>query len=92
MKAIRLLPLTFVLAAFMPRLVRSIGKKSVYIYSSFITVAGGVIIFFAPAGQISGSRSRYIRNFENEKKPRTRSSGITAQSGFDEIASATAER
>jgi glucuronide carrier protein len=46
------LALTFVLAAFMPRLVRTLGKKRVYIYSSFITVAGGVIIFFAPAGQI----------------------------------------
>ena len=43
------LVLTFVLAAFMPRLVRSIGKKRVYIYSSLISVAGGVVIFVTPA-------------------------------------------
>jgi glucuronide carrier protein len=42
---------TFVLAGFMPRLVRSIGKKRVYIYSSVLTVIGGTIIFFTPAGQ-----------------------------------------
>ena len=43
---------TFVLAAFMPRLVRSIGKKRVYIYSSLLTVLGGAIIFFTPASQV----------------------------------------
>lgn len=46
------LALTFVLAAFMPRLVRTLGKKRVYIYSSLVTVAGGVIIFLAPASQV----------------------------------------
>jgi len=46
------LALTFVLAAFMSRLVRTIGKKNVYIYSSMITIAGGVIIFFTPASQV----------------------------------------
>jgi glucuronide carrier protein len=43
---------TFVLAGFMPRLVRSIGKKRVYIYSSVLTVIGGTIIFFTPASQV----------------------------------------
>jgi glucuronide carrier protein len=43
---------TFVLAAFMPRLVRTIGKKRVYIYSSLLTVIGGGIVFFTPASQV----------------------------------------
>ncbi len=46
------LVLTFVLAAFMPKLVRNLGKKRVYIYSSLITVVGGAIIFFTPANQV----------------------------------------
>jgi glucuronide carrier protein len=46
------LVLTFFLAAFMPKLVRNVGKKRVYIYSSLITVAGGVIIFLTPASQV----------------------------------------
>lgn len=46
------LAVTFVLAGFMPRLVRTIGKKRVYIYSSVLTVIGGTIIFFTPAGQV----------------------------------------
>jgi glucuronide carrier protein len=46
------LALTFVLAAFMPRLVRNVGKKRVYIHSSLISVAGGAIIFFTPASQV----------------------------------------
>jgi glucuronide carrier protein len=46
------LALTFVLAAFMPRLVRTLGKKRVYIHSSLITVAGGIIIFLTPASQV----------------------------------------
>ncbi|PNH83648.1 glucuronide transporter [Arthrobacter sp. AFG20] len=46
------LAFTFVLAAFMPRLVRAIGKKRVYIYSSLLTVIGGAIIFFTPASQV----------------------------------------
>jgi glucuronide carrier protein len=46
------LALTFVLAAFMPKLVRNVGKKRVYIYSSLISVAGGAIIFFTPASQV----------------------------------------
>ena len=37
------LVLTFVLAGFMPRLVRNLGKKRVYIYSSLVTVVGGII-------------------------------------------------
>ena len=36
----------------MPKLVRSLGKKRVYIYASLITVAGGAIIFFTPASQV----------------------------------------
>ncbi|MFJ5692414.1 glucuronide transporter [Arthrobacter sp. NPDC093125] len=46
------LVLTFVLAAFMPKLVRNIGKKHVYIYSSLISVVGGTVIFFTPASQV----------------------------------------
>ncbi|MDV8147399.1 glucuronide transporter [Arthrobacter sp. B10-11] len=46
------LVLTLVLAGFMPRLVRTIGKKRVYIYSSLVTVVGGIIIFFTPASQV----------------------------------------
>ena len=46
------LVLTFVLAGFMPKLVRTIGKKRVYIYSSLVTVVGGIIIFFTPASQV----------------------------------------
>jgi glucuronide carrier protein len=46
------LVLTFFLAAFMPKLVRNVGKKRVYIYSSLITVAGGAIIFLTPASQV----------------------------------------
>lgn len=46
------LVVTFVLAGFMPKLVRSIGKKRVYIYSSLLTVIGGAIIFFTPASQV----------------------------------------
>jgi glucuronide carrier protein len=44
--------LTFVLAAFMPRLVRTLGKKRVYIGSSLLTVVGGVIIFLTPPSQV----------------------------------------
>lgn len=46
------LALTFVLAAFMPRLVRNFGKKRVYIFSAMFTVVGGAIIFFTPASQV----------------------------------------
>ena len=46
------LALTFVLAAFMPRLVRNLGKKRVYIFSAMFTVVGGAIIFFTPASQV----------------------------------------
>lgn len=46
------LALTFVLAGFMPRLVRNVGKKRVYIYSSLISVAGGAVIFLTPASQV----------------------------------------
>ncbi|WP_045729931.1 glucuronide transporter [Pseudarthrobacter chlorophenolicus] len=45
------LVLTFVLAAIMPRLVRIIGKKNVYIYASLVSVVGGIIIFLAPPSQ-----------------------------------------
>jgi hypothetical protein len=33
----------------------------------------------ASAGQLSGSRSRYIKNLEKEKKPNTMASGRTSQ-------------
>jgi len=46
------LVLTFVLSAFMPRLVRSAGKKRVYIVSSLVSAAGGAIVFFTPASQV----------------------------------------
>lgn len=46
------LVLTFGLAAFMPRLVRTFGKKRVYIYSAMLTVLGGTIIFLTPASQV----------------------------------------
>ncbi|HSN35893.1 MAG TPA: glucuronide transporter [Arthrobacter sp.] len=46
------LVLTFVLAAFMPRLVRKMGKKRVYIHSALVTVVGGVIIFLTPASEV----------------------------------------
>ncbi|MFY9634562.1 glucuronide transporter [Pseudarthrobacter sp. BIM B-2242] len=46
------LVLTFALAAVMPKLVRSIGKKNIYIYSSLVTVAGGVVIFLTPASMV----------------------------------------
>jgi glucuronide carrier protein len=45
------LVLTFVLAAIMPRLVRAVGKKNVYIYASTVTIIGGIIIFLTPASQ-----------------------------------------
>ncbi|MFE8886360.1 glucuronide transporter [Pseudarthrobacter enclensis] len=45
------LVLTFVLAAIMPRLVRAVGKKNVYVYASVVTVVGGVIVFLTPASQ-----------------------------------------
>jgi glucuronide carrier protein len=45
------LVLTFVLAAIMPRLVRAVGKKNVYVYAAAISVVGGVIIFLTPGSQ-----------------------------------------
>ena len=45
------LVLTFVLAAIMPRLVRAVGKKHVYVYASVVTVIGGIIVFLTPASQ-----------------------------------------
>jgi glucuronide carrier protein len=45
------LVLTFVLAAVMPRLVRAVGKKNVYIYASIVTVVGGIVVFLTPASQ-----------------------------------------
>ena len=36
----------------MPRLVRNLGKKRVYIYSSLLTVIGGITIFLTPASQV----------------------------------------
>jgi glucuronide carrier protein len=44
--------LTFVLAAVMPKLVRRLGKKGVYVYASLATVIGGAIIFLTPASQV----------------------------------------
>lgn len=46
------LVLTFALSAFMPRLVRTVGKKRVYIVSSLVSAAGGAIVFFTPASQV----------------------------------------
>lgn len=46
------LVLTFALSAFMPKLVRSVGKKRVYIVSSLISAAGGAIVFITPASQV----------------------------------------
>lgn len=43
------LVLTFVMAGIMPKLVRTIGKKQVYVYASLVSVLGGAIIFFTPA-------------------------------------------
>ena len=45
------LAMTFVLAAFMPRLVRAVGKKNVYVYAGAVSVVGGVTVFLAPADQ-----------------------------------------
>ncbi len=42
------LVLTFVLAAFVPALVRRFGKKRSYIGAGIISIAGGVIVFAAP--------------------------------------------
>lgn len=46
------LVLTFALAAVMPKLVRRLGKKRVYVYASLLTVVGGAIIFLTPASQV----------------------------------------
>lgn len=46
------LVLTFGLSAFMPRLVRTAGKKRVYIVASLVSAAGGAIVFFTPASQV----------------------------------------
>ena len=46
------LVLTFVLAAIMPRLVRTVGKKRVYLVASLISATGGAIVFFTPASQV----------------------------------------
>jgi glucuronide carrier protein len=45
------LAMTFVLAAFMPRVVRAVGKKNVYVYAAAVSVVGGVTVFLAPADQ-----------------------------------------
>src|SRR5712692_1834872 len=42
-------------------------------------------------GQFSGSRSRYIRNLEKEKKPSTMASGFTSHRDLPETVSATPE-
>ncbi|WP_327063343.1 glucuronide transporter [Leifsonia sp. Root112D2] len=42
------LVLTFGLAAVVPTIVRRLGKKRAYIGAGFISIAGGLIVFFAP--------------------------------------------
>jgi glucuronide carrier protein len=43
------LVMTFVLAAFMPKLVHKFGKKAVYVAAGALSAVGGAMIFFTPA-------------------------------------------
>jgi glucuronide carrier protein len=43
---------TFGLAAFIPKIVRRFGKRQGYIAGGAIMAAGGLVIFFAPAGMV----------------------------------------
>ncbi|WP_081710110.1 glucuronide transporter [Arthrobacter sp. 35W] len=44
--------LTFGIAAILPRLVASFGKKKLYIVGSSLMAAGGLVVFFAPANLV----------------------------------------
>ncbi|WP_082717070.1 glucuronide transporter [Microterricola viridarii] len=46
------LVVTFGLAAFVPSIVRHFGKRSGYIAGASVMAAGGLVIFFAPAGMV----------------------------------------
>jgi glucuronide carrier protein len=45
--------LTFGLSAVLPRLVRRIGKKRIYLIGAVITVIGGVMVLVAPASSVA---------------------------------------
>ncbi|MCF3140761.1 glucuronide transporter [Paenarthrobacter sp. AR 02] len=47
--AIVQLVMTLAMAPMMPRLVRKLGKKNVYITAGILSMVGGIIVFFAPA-------------------------------------------
>ncbi|GAB3807176.1 glucuronide transporter [Humibacter antri] len=47
------LALTFVLAPFVPVVVRRVGKKRAYIVGGLVCAAGGLIIFFTPANAVA---------------------------------------
>lgn len=44
--------LTFGLAALMPRVVRSVGKKNLYITGAVLVAVGGVVVFLAPSAMV----------------------------------------
>lgn len=44
--------LTFGLAALMPRVVRAVGKKNLYLAGTMLMVAGGLIVFIAPSSLV----------------------------------------
>ncbi len=44
--------LTFGLAAVMPRLVKAVGKKNLYLAAAALMATGGLIVFFAPANLV----------------------------------------
>ncbi|MFH5878255.1 glucuronide transporter [Arthrobacter sp. NA-172] len=46
------LVMTFILAPLMPKLVRNLGKKAIYVAAGVLTVIGGGIVFFSPASMV----------------------------------------
>ncbi|MDD0858750.1 glucuronide transporter [Arthrobacter alpinus] len=44
--------LTFGMAAMLPRMVRSFGKKNIYIGGAALMALGGLVVFLAPAGMV----------------------------------------
>jgi glucuronide carrier protein len=50
--AIVQLVMTLALAPLMPRLVRKLGKKNVYITAGLLSMVGGIIVFFAPSSMV----------------------------------------
>lgn len=44
--------LTFGMAAMLPRLVRAMGKKNIYIGGAALMALGGLVVFLAPAGMV----------------------------------------